>query len=160
MMFGLFTRQFPPPEIRPADTGDADACAAVHRAGFERPWDRYEFERLLAGSGMLAHVAVARQLVIGFCLCRLAADEAEILSIAVDPGRRRTGVGHLLLARQISELPYSGVRRLFLEVEEGNAPALALYHRLGFAEVGRRQSYYRKADGSHAAALVMRRDLS
>jgi ribosomal-protein-alanine N-acetyltransferase len=160
MMFGLFSRQLPPPEIRPADAADADACAAVHRTGFDRPWDRHEFERLLAGSGVLAHVALSRQLVVGFCLCRLVADEAEILSIAVDPGRRRAGVGHLLLARQLSELPYSGVRRLFLEVDEGNAAALSLYRRHGFREVGRRQSYYRKADGSHATALVMRRDLS
>jgi ribosomal-protein-alanine N-acetyltransferase len=48
---------------------------------------------------------------------------------------------------------------LFLEVEDSNAPALALYERQGFREVARREAYYRKADGSAATALVMRVDL-
>jgi ribosomal-protein-alanine N-acetyltransferase len=158
-MLGLFSRAATPPEIRPADATDAEACAAVHAMAFERPWDRFEFERLLTERAVICHVAARRGLVIGFSMARVAADEAEILSIGVDPRQRRGGIGRLLLARQIEQVAYAGARALFLEVDIGNLAAIALYRRLDFAEVGRRNAYYRKADGSQATALVMRREV-
>lgn len=160
MRFGLFSRAAAPVGLRPATAEDADACAAVHAVAFERPWDRFEFERLLCEPNVFCEVAVRRSLVVGFVMARGAADEAEILSIGVDPARRRAGIGRQLLARMLAELPLAGVRRLFLEVDAGNAAAIGLYRSFGFAEVGRRQSYYRRADGSAATALVMRLDLS
>jgi [ribosomal protein S18]-alanine N-acetyltransferase len=60
-----------------------------------------------------------------------------------------------LLAAHLQMLSQAGVRTVHLEVEEGNAPALALYHGLGFREAGRRPAYYAKADGSRACALIL-----
>jgi ribosomal-protein-alanine N-acetyltransferase len=73
---------------------------------------------------------------------------------------RKAGVGRDLLRAHLGQVAAAGAERIFLEVDENNAAALALYARLGFVKVGMRQGYYKKPDGKAAAALVMRRDLT
>lgn len=159
MIFG-FGRPKSPLVVRPAEMQDAAAIAAIHATGFDRPWGLIEFERLLAEENILAHAAAADEGgAQGFALSRLAADEAELLSIGVLPQRRGEGVAGRLLAAHREALLLNRIKVLFLEVKEGNQPALALYRRQGFTEVSRRQAYYRKADGSAATAIVMRRAL-
>jgi ribosomal-protein-alanine N-acetyltransferase len=92
----------------------------------------------------------------GFVLARTAADEAEVLTLAVLPAARRQGIGGALLAEALAGARLRGACAMFLEVSARNAAALALYAGAGFAEVGRRRRYY--ADG--ADALVLRRDLA
>jgi ribosomal-protein-alanine N-acetyltransferase len=92
-------------------------------------------------------------------LTRHAADEAEVLSIAVDGRARRRGLGRRLLRRNLQRLATFGVGRVFLEVDAGNEPALALYRRMGFVEAGRREGYYRGTAGQVAPALVLCRTL-
>ena len=94
----------------------------------------------------------------GFVISRLAADEAEILTITIDGAQRRLGVGRKLLLAHMGRVAAAGARKLFLEVEDQNAPALGLYAGLGFAEAGSRKAYYRKVDGSRGNALILRRD--
>jgi [ribosomal protein S18]-alanine N-acetyltransferase len=157
-----FGRPKHPLQIRPAEMRDARAVAEIHAASFDRSWGLMEIERLMSGDTVLTHVAVggtASAQAEAFILSRIAADEAEVLSIAVDPRRRGEGIARRLLQAQMDMLPLNRVRTLFLEVEDGNAPALALYKRSGFTEVAKREAYYRKADGSAATALVMRRSL-
>jgi [ribosomal protein S18]-alanine N-acetyltransferase len=161
MIFG-FGKARPPLIIRQAEMSDAPAIAALHAMSFDRPWGLMEFERLLAEENIASHVAAggsARADAEGFVLSRIATDEAEILSIAVAPERRGEGVARRLLDAHREVLVLSRVRTLFLEVEDTNDPALALYRRQGFQEVSRREAYYRKADGSAATALVMRINL-
>ena len=93
--------------------------------------------------------------MIGFILSRMAAGEAEILSVAIAPRQRGRGFARPLLDLHLRRLAGLGTRAVFLEVDESNAPARALYRRAGFRDVGRRQSYYQ----SGASALVLRRDL-
>jgi [ribosomal protein S18]-alanine N-acetyltransferase len=158
MIFG-FGKNRAPLVIRQAEMGDAAAIAGVHATSFDQPWGLMEFERLLAEENIVTHAAAAGTpgaVPEGFVLSRIAGDEAEILSIAVAPDRRSGGVARRLLEAHREVLTLSRVRILFLEVEETNAPALALYRRQGFTEVARRDAYYRKADGSAATALVMR----
>ena len=95
--------------------------------------------------------------LLGFVISRIVLDEAEILTIAVASGCRRRGVAAMLLEMHLSELAMERVRRLFLEVEEGNVGARALYNKFGFVEKGRREGYYRKPDGSRASALIMQK---
>ena len=97
---------------------------------------------------------------IGFAVSRMAADEAEILSIAVAAGHRGRGLSRNLLLTHLGHLAGRGVRTVFLEVEENNQPARRLYQRAGFAVAGRRERYYRQAGGEQLNALLMRRDLS
>ena len=92
----------------------------------------------------------------GFALARVAADVAEVLTIATRPAARRRGHGRAMFAALAQEARAHGAAALFLEVSEANAPARALYAALGAREVGRRPRYY--ADGSDA--LVLRADLA
>ncbi len=106
----------------------------------------------------LAQGAVDGGVLCGFALSRLAGEEAEILTFAVERARRRKGVGGHILVAHLSALGRAGIRTLFLEVEEANLAALALYRRFRFVEVGRRKAYYAKVEGARANAIVMRRD--
>ena len=92
----------------------------------------------------------------GFVLSRGAADEEELLLIAVDPRRRGRGVGGILLERFIAAASARGAERLFLEMREGN-PAESLYRRHGFANVGRRRAYYRRGTGAPLDAITFAR---
>lgn len=147
------------PKILDAGIRDASALARLHGASFHRGWTDGEFERLLAERNVVAHRAMRGAALAGFIMSRLAADEAEILSIAVDPRERGRGVARRLLDFHLRRLAGMGARAVFLEVDENNTPARRLYRHAGFREVGRRDSYYR--DGANAtAALVLRRDIS
>ena len=84
---------------------------------------------------------------VGFVLARLAAGEGEILTVAVARAHRRQGLGWRLMDAVLRELHAQRAEALFLEVDETNAAAIALYRRLGFSEVGKRPSYYQSADG-------------
>ena len=158
----LFGRKTGPARTGPLDVRHARQVAALHhQGGFARLWEPGECAALLADRAVVTEgvfVGSASE-PCGFVMSRMAADEAEILSIVVAGGRRRSGLGQSLLCAHMAQLAARGAARLFLEVEEGNAPAIGLYHRLGFETVGRREGYYPKSDGSRAAALVMRRDL-
>jgi [ribosomal protein S18]-alanine N-acetyltransferase len=148
--------------VREASMQDAPVITTLHAASFDRPWGLTEIERMLADESILAHVVAGggqHDPAEGFSLTRIAADEAEILSIAVSPKRRGEGLGRRLIAAQSEMLAVNRVRTLFLEVQEDNASAIALYQRTGFHEVSRRAAYYRKADGSAATAIVMRKVL-
>src|SRR6185295_4962089 len=106
---------------------------------------------------VLAHRATSGRSVCAFILSRLVAGEAEILSVAVASARRSKGLARRLLDLHLRRLAGLGARAVFLEVDEGNTPALRLYRRAGFRQVGRREGYYESSQG--AAALVLRRDL-
>jgi ribosomal-protein-alanine N-acetyltransferase len=92
----------------------------------------------------------------GFILSRGAADEEELLLIAVDPRHRGRGVGAALIERFVAEARARGAERLFLEMREGN-PAETLYRRSGFAVVGRRRAYYRRGTGAPIDAITFAR---
>ena len=159
----LLGRFFPPPSLRIAalDTGHAARLAIIHADGFARPWSTLEFERLLAERNVMADGLFLGQAPapMGFVISRAVIDEAEILTVALAAEARGRGYARPLLQAHFESLSRVGIARVHLEVEDGNAPALALYRRLGFGEIGRREGYYGRADGSRAAALTMRLDL-
>jgi ribosomal-protein-alanine N-acetyltransferase len=156
-MIGLISRLFgrATPSLSEARPADAAAIAAVHKASFQRGWGEEEVYSLLIDKNVIAHRAMIGRVMAGFILSRLAAGEAEILSIAIAPKQRGRGFARPLLDLNLRRLAGLGARTVFLEVDENNAPARALYRRAGFADVGRRKSYYQ----SGANALVLRREL-
>jgi ribosomal-protein-alanine N-acetyltransferase len=151
-----------PPVLRALRSDKAEQCAALHAASFAHAWSTSEFEALLSSKTTIGGAAVdaASDELRGFALSRIAADEAEILTLAVHAAFRNRGLGRALLSDTLARLTAAHVRSLFLEVEGANRPAIALYTRMGFREVGRRSGYYRKPDGATEAALVLRKDLA
>jgi len=144
-------------------TDDSAALAALHREDFSRPWSEDEFAALISDPTVFGFSARqsgrGHEPPVGFVLARRAAGEAEILTIAVARSHRRAGIGWRLMDAVLRELHANRAEALFLEVDETNAPALALYRRLGFVEVGRRPGYYKQEERPATGALVMRRDL-
>ena len=128
----------------------AARLADLHAGAFSAPWDAAAFEALLGQSGVFAIEAPE-----GFILIRAVADEAEILTLAVDPVARRQGLGARLVHEGAIAAAALGATRLFLEVADDNHAALALYVRAGFTEAGRRTGYYARSDGSRQDALVL-----
>jgi ribosomal-protein-alanine N-acetyltransferase len=146
--------------IEPASLRDAPKLAQLHGASFHRGWGEGEFEQMLAERNTLVHRLRQGRKIIGFAVSRMAADEAEILSIAVDAKHRGRGLSRNLLLTHLGHLAGRGVRTVFLEVEENNQPARRLYDRAGFSVAGRRERYYKQASGEQLNAVLMRRDLS
>lgn len=128
--------------------------AALHAAAFPTPWDAAALEALLGQDGVFAIEEAG-----GFILLRAVADEAEILTLAVRPDARRTGLGTRLVRVGGAAAAARGARRLFLEVAAGNAPALALYAGAGFIGAGRRPGYYARSGGPKEDALILVRNL-
>ena len=156
-MMNFVTRLFARAEPTVSDAGrrDAAAIAALHAISFQRGWGEDELHRLLSDRNVVAHRVCVGRTFAGFILSRIAAGEAEILSVAVAPQWRGRGFARPLLDLHLGRLAGLGARAVFLEVDEHNAPAVALYRKAGFYEVGRRRGYY----DSGATALVLRRDL-
>lgn len=146
------------------DGADIEALVAIHAEGFGRGWSADEFETLL-GEPTVRCLLLRRESVfgfrrvVGFVIARCVADEAEILTVAVALHRRGRGFGRRLMEELLRRLYAERMREVFLEVDENNPPALALYRRLGYVEVGRRKGYYASADGRKGTALVLRLQL-
>ena len=87
---------------------------------------------------------IGDETMIAAVLFRLVGDECEIIEIAVAKDHRGAGIAGAMLAALISYLRTVGAKRLILEVAEDNQPALGLYHKHGFIEVGRRDGYYKQ----------------
>ncbi len=132
---------------------DAAALAALHEAAFP-PADRWGADAIRLMLEMPGTFAI-HEPGQGFVLARVAAEEAEILTLAVHPAARRRGRGAALLAGAMMGAAARGAEAMFLEVAESNAAGRALYAAAGFSEVGRRRRYY--PDGGDA--LVLRRSL-
>src|SRR5438067_4299609 len=143
------------PALSAAAPRDAAALAALHAASFNRGWSEQEFEQLLTDRNVVADRATRGRRDVGFILSRRAADEAEILSVAVARAWRGRGLARRLLDLHLRRLAGFGLSAVFLEVDEDSTPARRLYARAGFREVGRRPGYYAGGKG----ALVLRRDL-
>ena len=120
----------------------------------DRPWSEVEFAALLARPE--THVVSDGSAV---ALGRTVAGEAELLTLATAPEMRRQGRARRHLALFEAEAHRRGARTAFLEVAADNHSAVALYRSAGYAEVGRRPGYYRRATCPAAEAIVMRKSL-
>lgn len=159
---GWFRSPGEPARVAPVGYGHCPALASIHGTAFARPWAAHDFEGFVADpairvDGLFLGAAVEPA---GFIVSRQVVDEAEILSLALGRAARGHGLSRVLLAQHLNTVAHAGVKRVHLEVEEGNEPALALYRRAGFAQSGHRPGYYARPDGTRASALSMTLDLA
>lgn len=150
------------PQLRRIEATDLDALAALHARCFpEDPWDRRALAGILAmpgaGGWLAVEAAAPAGPALGFLLARRAAEEAEVLSLGVEPALRRRGLGRALLDAACALLGAEGVAELFLEVALDNRAARRLYAGSGFAEVGRRAGYLKGPQGPRDALILRRR---
>lgn len=150
-------------ELIPAAQVHAELLAGMHKVCFAEPWSAGSMVEVLAMPGSAGVIAVADDSLkpslggagpAGFALWRVAAGEAEILTIGVLPPWRRAGLGARMLAAALDSARESGAESMFLEAAAGNSAAISLYQARGFAQVGLRKGYYNGID-----ALVMRLDI-
>jgi ribosomal-protein-alanine N-acetyltransferase len=139
--------------IRQAKLYDVPAMARIERDSFGAPWSAEEITKdVTAGGNVYVAVAECGDEKTGYGEIRMVAGEAQIYNIAVAPEFRREGIGEALLRHMIEKAEDDGCTLVTLEVRGGNEAAMALYHKLGFREVGRRKGYYAK--GGEDAVLM------
>ena len=143
--------------LRPLREDDLDAVMAIERGAYPFPWTRGIFEDCLRAS-YPAWVLQAGDDVIGYGVLSVAAGEAHVLNVCVDPAAQGRGHGRRLLRTLVRQARAAGAQRLFLEVRPSNRVAIALYDAEGFNEIGRRPRYY-PAYGGREDAIVMAMEL-
>jgi tRNA threonylcarbamoyladenosine biosynthesis protein TsaB len=146
-------------QLRSVTSSDLEALAPIHAAAFEEGWSARSLGELTNSAGSIAVVAANGAKLFGFVLARVAADEAEILTIAVAPQYRRAGIGKELLLAAMDAAAQKGARAMFLEVSRENIAARTLYAGRGFTEVGARPGYYREKGQAAQDALALKAKL-
>jgi ribosomal-protein-alanine N-acetyltransferase len=147
--------------LRPVLPADLDALARLHARCFpEESWNAAALAGLLAMPGASARLAEDETgAPLGLLFALVVAEEAEILTLGVDPDRRREGIARALLGDLFARACREGARRLVLEVAADNAAALSLYESQGFLPIGERRNYYRRLGGATVDAWLLQRPL-
>ena len=130
-----------------------ERMAAIHKAAFtsQRPWTEREFADLLNSSNNFSVEVDDHTFAIG----QAVAGEAELLTIATHPDFQRQGFGCKCLKIFVERVRSLEADTIFLEVDEGNTAAIALYTSAGFNSAGRRRAYYKHANGERSDAILM-----
>ena len=149
--------------LRQGGAGDIDPMLAVMQRAFDprfgEAWNRGQCLGILSLPDVWLVLAEdSGGGAVGFALSRLLVGEAELLLLAVGPDARGQGIATALIDRTVAIAGERDAHRLLLEVRDGN-DALHLYHRTGFAEIGRRRGYYRGPDGLTCDALTLARPM-
>ncbi len=147
-------------EITTVDAHMAVVIAQMHAQAFARPWGEEELASLMAANGAVTLMAKAHDQPNGFVLARKVADEAEIITIAVNRQSRRRHIADRLLQDLITRLQHENIKKIFLEVGENNFAARKLYEKAGFSACGVRKAYYTGNDGQKEDAITMALQLS
>lgn len=146
------------PVMRPMRVEDLDAVMVVERRAYPWPWSIGIFRDCLF-AGYPAWVLLEDGAFIGHGVLSVAADEAHVLNVCVDPARQGRGHGRILLRAMVQAARGRGACRVFLEVRPSNPAAIALYQDEGFNEIGRRPRYYPAANNGREDAIVMAMEL-
>ena len=135
--------------------GHVKAVAELEKLCFFDPWSENSVASELKNKLALWLVAEEEGRVAGYIGSQTCGDESDVMNVAVHPDFRRRGIAENLVNSLVEELRSIGSRCLTLEVRASNVPAIALYKKLGFAEIGKRRNYYRNPKED---ALIMRKE--
>jgi ribosomal-protein-alanine N-acetyltransferase len=149
---------------RQAFSEDSVTLSKIHEECFPRYWDSSAFTNFFAienTRAVLAEKRVGPQVTpVAMMVYRVVHESSDIITLAVCHPWRRQGIANDMMARAIAHAKALGAKSMFLDVEDGNQPALGLYESLGFRQINRRKDYYKQKDGSFTDALVMTCELA
>jgi ribosomal-protein-alanine N-acetyltransferase len=130
-------------QVRAMREGDVDAVVAIETEAFSSPWQRDTFLELIGRPNLEVLVMeLEGSGVVGYAVLWCVLDQGELANLAIVPPLRGRGFGTRLLSSVVDVARRRGVQTMYLEVRDSNAPALELYRRFGFSQVGLRRGYY------------------
>lgn len=141
----------------PMNESHVGQIAELEKSCFNDPWSKKSIASELNNKLSLWLVAVDGETVIGYVGSQTVLGETDMMNIAVHPDYRKQGIGTELILELIRELSARGSHSLMLEVRASNEPAISVYAKLGFSEIGRRKNYYRNPKED---ALILRKEWS
>lgn len=130
--------------IRTMSEKDSSAVWELEKKCFSVPWSEESIRAMFSEKGYWNLTARDDGSLVGYIGMKAVLDEADITNVAVDPDRRRQGIGKMLLRELLAKAGDMGIRRIFLEVRVSNTAARALYEQAGFRTVDVRKNYYEK----------------
>lgn len=142
--------------IREMQFDDVAAIAQLEKVCFSDPWSENSIASELNNPLSYWLVAEVDGIVAGYVGSQSVLDAADIMNLAVSPNYRNQGIGQALIKRLVAHLQQSGVLALLLEVRVTNTPAISLYEKMGFIQVGCRPKYYHNP---REDALILRKEL-
>ena len=137
------------------NTDHVSQVAELEKLCFSDPWSENCVSSELNNPLSLWLVAVDGERVAGYVGSQSVMGESDMMNIAVHPDYRRRGLAEMLVAELVTALKNAGNTCLTLEVRASNAPAIALYEKTGFSQIGLRKNYYRNP---REDALILRRE--
>jgi ribosomal-protein-alanine N-acetyltransferase len=141
------------PNLRAMRESDLERVVEIERESYPFPWTSGIFRDCLrAGYG--CWVLERHDRIIGYAVLSVAAGEAHVLNVCVEPAAQGAGHGRRLLRRLLDLARWHRAERVYLEVRPSNPRAIALYHDLGFNEIGRRPNYYPATNGREDAIVM------
>jgi len=125
---------------------DLPAVLRIERSSFPTPWRTIDFLYQTRQRNHLAYVAEDREEVVGYAVGALKGESFHLLNFAVDPARRREGIGSQMMDFLINVARAHGCNKIYLEVREHNLPAQLFYRKLGFRATQILKKYYKDTD--------------
>jgi [ribosomal protein S18]-alanine N-acetyltransferase len=132
---------------------DLSQVSDIERRSYDFPWSHGVFRDCLL-AGYTCIVLERGETVVGYGILSVAAGEAHVLNICVDPDYRRLGYGDRLLDELLTRAKAASVKEVFLEVRPSNVNALSLYRKKGFRQIAHRRAYYQARAGREDAAVL------
>jgi ribosomal-protein-alanine N-acetyltransferase len=128
----------------------------LHQACFTKGWSEDTFKRFLKNPCINGFVAQTSSYsgLLGIILGHIVLEEMEIYTLGVHPDYQRKGIATFLTQKLIQKSLSCSVKRIFLEVNEKNLPAINFYIKMGFVSHGRRKNYYVSPSGDYTDAII------
>ncbi|MEY2777773.1 MAG: hypothetical protein RLY30_1871 [Pseudomonadota bacterium] len=144
--------------LLPMRQEDLASVMVIENQAYPFPWTSGNFMDSFQ-SGYLLRRLIDQEVLVGHCVWMVIEDEAHLLNFTISPARQRRGLGQWMLKALLAEWGGAGLRRCLLEVRPSNTPALGLYRRNGFEQIGLRRGYYPNGPDGREDALVLARSL-
>lgn len=139
--------------VRLAEERDVHEVAELDKLCFAMPWSEESFrQEFTENERALYIVAEIGGRIVGYAGMWVILDEGHITNVCVHPDYRKRHIGEGILRVLIAAGAQVGVERTTLEVRKSNAPAIALYEKLGFVSEGVRKGYY---ENNNEDAIIM-----